>query len=53
MAADSDPSTGISGRVKTFGLAMFSGYVEFEELPVDPVVPVAAEDELGAVAEVG
>lgn len=52
-AADSDPWPGISERVKTFGLAVSSEYVEFEELPVDPVVPVAAEVELGAVAEVG
>lgn len=49
MAADSGPSPETSGRVKTFGLAVFSEYVEFEELPVDP----AGEDELGAVAEVG
>lgn len=49
MAVDSDPWPGISERVKTFGLAAFSEYVEFEELPVDP----AAEDELAAVAEVG
>lgn len=50
MAADSDPWPGISERVKTFGLAVFSEYVEFEESPAEP----AADDELGAVAaEVG
>lgn len=50
VAADSDPWPGISERVKTFGLAVFSEYVEFEESPAEP----AADDELGAVAaEVG
>jgi hypothetical protein len=51
VAAGFGPWPEISGQVKTFGLAVFSEYVE--EVSVGPAVPVAAEYELGAVAEVG
>lgn len=53
MAADFGPWPEISGLVKMFGLAAFSEYADVEGLFVGPAVPVAAEDELGVVAEVG